>query len=322
MEYSGCAGLPSVAWSADARLARSDRRIIFRGFARSFLNCQGSFLNRPLAAVSPLTSARNLRLWVLYAVLIAVMQFSDPLGDVAVADAVLFWAGRLAGTAASLLLTGWVVDRLLRGRLETPAWLKPAILTIVIAAVPMALIETVLEVAVPQEPAYDDSLLRDASPTLALVGEYLTVLSIVLPINILLWVLIDLRAAHAGPAQTEDVRPAEPEFLGKTNGIRLDDVIALGAEEHYVRVFATDRSELVYGRLSDAIAQMPQSSGLQVHRSWWVADAGVVGSTRGARRYRLELSNGDVVPVSDRFLGQVRDRGWLGRNRKPVSEGS
>ena len=107
----------------------------------------------------------------------------------------------------------------------------------------------------------------------------------------------------------------QPAFLAKTDGIALENVLALGAEEHYVRVLTSDRSELVYGRFRDVVAEMPEAAGLQVHRSWWVAEDAVVAARRGARRYELELLNGTTVPVSDRFTQRVRERGLLTRPR-------
>ena len=269
-------------------MAEAKPPFIFPEVVNFFLSGPGFFLNRlSLRHLSP-KSPRNLRLWVLFAVLVAVMQFSDPLGGVALADAVLFWSGRVLGAGASLVAAEWFVRRYCANRWNAPAWLKPAVLSMVIAAVPMTLVEVSLETAVPQTAAYDDSALRAWSPLVAALSEYLTILSVVLPLNVLLWAIIDHRSEPLSQALEHGAR--EPAFLKKTNGIALADVIALAAEEHYVRVMTADRSELVYGRLSDAIAEMPESAGMQVHRSWWVAEGGHLTSQRGERRYRLQLS--------------------------------
>lgn len=243
------------------------------------------------------------------------MQFSDPLGDAPLTDVAVFWLGRLIGVPASLLLAEWIVVRFLDEHLTEPRWMKPAIITMLIAAVPMTLVEMLLEIAVPQMPAFDDAAARETSLLLAFGSEYLTILSIILPINALIWVALHYRDT---PTSTEELESTKddstnlaPAFLEKTKGIQLEDVIALQAEEHYVRVCTSNDSELIYIRLTDAIAQMPRSAGIQVHRSWWVADAAVARALRGDRRYRLELTNGDVVPVSDRFLNAVRKRGWM-----------
>ena len=297
---------------------------IFRVIDPGFSNCQESFLNRPLSRLMPKKSPRNLRLWVLFSLLVAVMQFSDPLGDVSVGLAVAFWLGRLGGVGLSLVLAEFLLTRYCGTRWNSPPWLKPAIIMIVVAAIPMTAVEVLLETWIPQLPEFDDSAFREMSPWLAALGEYLTVLSIVLPANVLLWVLIDRREASGTGLQNSPDRPAmvNPAFLARANGIGVQDIVALGAEEHYVRVWTRDRSELLYGRFSDAVSEMPESAGIQVHRSWWVAEGAVTNAVRGARRYRLELSNGSVVPVSDRYLMQVRKRGWLAKVRRASGSSS
>ena len=106
-----------------------------------------------------------------------------------------------------------------------------------------------------------------------------------------------------------------PEFLAQSDVTRIEDVLALQAQEHYVRVFTPDGSVLVHGRFSDASTAMPPRAGLRVHRSWWVADAAVCTAKRGARRWQLNLVTGDAVPVSDSYVRDVRERGLLKRRR-------
>ena len=75
------------------------------------------------------------------------------------------------------------------------------------------------------------------SPVLAFLGEFVTLASIVIPIHLLLWLIIDKgvqRAKGAGDVET----PAAPGFLQRIADVRIGDVLALKAEEHYVRVFS------------------------------------------------------------------------------------
>lgn len=265
-------------------------------------------MNRPLPRPQFLSSPRNQRLLVLFGLLVLVMQFSDPLSNASLTETLVFWGVRVASVFASLIVADWLVERMPAERWPSPPWLKPAVVTMLVAAIPMTLAEYGLESLYPQDAAYDDSDLREFSPLLAGLAEYLTIVSIIVPLNLLLWFVIDYRSRDDVGGETR-----EPSYLAKTNGIRLEDVISLGAEEHYVRVFTRDHSELVYARLGDAIAEMPEALGTQVHRSWWVADKAVVAARRGTRRYRLELVDGSTVPVSDRFAKAVRARGWLAR---------
>ncbi len=246
---------------------------------------------------------------MLFGALVAVMQFSDPLGDSSVQDALIFWSGRIGALAGSLWGVDWALRRWFSTRWNAPAWLKPVVLLTAIAALPMTAVEVFLESLVPLEAEYDDSALIAIHPALWVAAEYLTLLSVIMPANAVLWVVIDLRAEPGAVADSTAI--VEPDFLKKTNGIRARDVIAIRSEEHYVRVLTATGSELVYGRLADAIEQMPDSLGSQVHRSWWVADRAVESAWRGARRYRLKLTDGTTVPISDRFQPLARERGLL-----------
>jgi hypothetical protein len=89
------------------------------------------------------------------------------------------------------------------------------------------------------------------------------------------------------------------------------DIIALQAEDHYVRVHTTAGSTLLLMRIADAIDELDNAEGLKVHRSWWVARAAVSGMIRDGRRMRLELPNGLNVPVTREMVPHIRRSGWL-----------
>lgn len=92
-----------------------------------------------------------------------------------------------------------------------------------------------------------------------------------------------------------------PERLGR-------EIIALEAEDHYLRVHTTLGSDLVLMRLSDAIAAIGPNVGLQVHRSWWVAQAAICEAVRSEQRSQLKLKNGLLVPIGRTYSAAVRSR--------------
>lgn len=89
------------------------------------------------------------------------------------------------------------------------------------------------------------------------------------------------------------------------------DLHALQAEDHYVRVYTAVGDDLVLHRFSDAVEELSAHDGLQVHRSWWVARAGVAQAVRRDRKVWLRLKNGVEAPVSRTYLAAVREAGWL-----------
>lgn len=94
-------------------------------------------------------------------------------------------------------------------------------------------------------------------------------------------------------------------------GLRSATILALEAEDHYVRVHTAQGSELILIRLADAIAEMGDVEGARTHRSWWVARAAVAWSRRSDGRATLTLSNGAEAPVSRNAVAELVEKGWL-----------
>uniref|UniRef100_UPI001C30EDB7 LytTR family DNA-binding domain-containing protein n=1 Tax=Mesorhizobium sp. GbtcB19 TaxID=2824764 RepID=UPI001C30EDB7 len=81
-------------------------------------------------------------------------------------------------------------------------------------------------------------------------------------------------------------------------GIRNAAILALSAEDHYVRV-RTDRGEaLILMNLAAAIAALGEEAGVRVHRSHWVSrQLAEKSSMRGGRR-GVHVNDDTVLPVS------------------------
>jgi len=86
-------------------------------------------------------------------------------------------------------------------------------------------------------------------------------------------------------------------------------LLALSAEDHYLRVHTAQGDDLLLCRLSEAEAELAGFPGLRVHRSWWVARAAVTGGRRLGEKQVLTLSNGLEVPVSRTYLQAARAAG-------------
>ena len=94
---------------------------------------------------------------------------------------------------------------------------------------------------------------------------------------------------------------------------------AIRAEDHYCRLFLADgRAPLVHHRFGDALSEVAALDGRQVHRGAWAANAGVVAAERDGRAWRLVLASGTRLPVSPRFVADLRAMGWLNRATTPA----
>lgn len=87
-------------------------------------------------------------------------------------------------------------------------------------------------------------------------------------------------------------------------------LLALKAEDHYLRAISAEREAMFLMRLRDAIALLPDDAGVQVHRSWWVAKDAVTGVARDGRAAMLTLNNGAEVPVARDRMAAVKAAGW------------
>ncbi len=259
-----------------------------------------------------------MRFGALVLLLIMVNQINDPLIDATFGQAFLFWGLRPLVLGFGLWLADEAVAKFLAGRLSTPDWLKPVVLVPAIGLLPLAVTESLLEQQLPFRPEFLDEQLWAQSPVLAVLGEFATLASIVIPLNLLLWLLID-KGVQRTRSPDDTHPPPAPEFLERTANLKAEDVLALQAEEHYVRVYSREGADLIHYRFGKAAKEMPPELGLQVHRSWWVADSAVRSAQRGSRRWQLDLATDIAVPVSDSYVAAVRERGWLKKKKKKNS---
>lgn len=108
---------------------------------------------------------------------------------------------------------------------------------------------------------------------------------------------------------TASVRPA---LIGRLKpALRENDIYALEAQDHYVRVITSGGQQLLLMRLSDAISEASPLPGLSPHRSWWVAQAGVKSVSRSGGKTVIILHDDSSVPVSRGRSKVLRENGWI-----------
>lgn len=117
----------------------------------------------------------------------------------------------------------------------------------------------------------------------------------------------DAPIAAAARANEPAAMPEYPsELLSKLpTGLRRD-ILALEAEDHYLRVHTLHGSALILMRLADAAAMIDTRLGLRVHRSWWVAREGVRALERTSGRAIARLVDDTAVPISRTYLPAAR----------------
>jgi hypothetical protein len=140
--------------------------------------------------------------------------------------------------------------------------------------------------------------------TIAPFYWYLQVLAVSAPLCTA-WILFAGCADRPGEAACEVQRQLTPL------GVEPAAVLCLQMEDHYVRVHHAGGSELVLTTMRQAQDALHRVRGLQVHRSWWVAETAVAEPVLEGRNLRLRLTNDLLVPVSRQAVAAVRAAGWL-----------
>ncbi|GAA4725274.1 LytTR family DNA-binding domain-containing protein [Sphingomonas lutea] len=205
-----------------------------------------------------------------------------------------FWVGMVVVGYGAALVAGKLIPA---GSIARPG---PRLIAVAIAsALPLTFVA-----------AWIVPLLRPghAYQPLQLPALFATVAAVQLAI-----VFILLRSPGNVPAVPtgEPNKPDGPATIPRTLLSRLPsrlgtEIVALEAEDHYLRVHTMLGSDLVLMRLSDAIAAIGPDLGLQVHRSWWVARDAIREVVRTDQRSQLRLMNGLTVPVGRTYTAAVR----------------
>lgn len=168
--------------------------------------------------------------------------------------------------------------------------------------------------------------------------EYVFAYASVIAVPILIWVVVNYiyaKALHVpryghvpknaefrpdvGPPAVQvsgvediQIKPATPpEFVKKLTVGLPTKILALQAEDHYLRVHTDRNNELIRYRFSDALEDVKHLPGLQVHRSFWINTAAIDYIRRSGRSYEIVLSDGLEVPVSRSYRYAVKEAGLL-----------
>ncbi|MBL8770686.1 MAG: LytTR family transcriptional regulator [Phenylobacterium sp.] len=116
------------------------------------------------------------------------------------------------------------------------------------------------------------------------------------------------------PTVTTDAPRTDPEaaFRQRLSAKRREAaLLAVEAEDHYLRVHTDAGDELITARFRDALAELADARGFRTHRSWWVA-ADAIADVKWLRgRGQATLRCGLKVPISRSNAAPLRAAGWF-----------
>jgi len=274
--------------------------------------------HRCLAAYRQLTPAGRLVFFPLAPLLASMvlgwnrMSFGPEMGR---GLSTLYWAG-LVGAIWVAASTGTLLVAALGHRRRWPTWLvalSGALLGVVLFYWPIASYRRLGWSMLPGDAGFGGPPLP--LPTLDYLPQLLgNTLPGILYWTLTVWLVSRMRVpvpATQSPAVASPRNPApEAPALRARLPAHLDgEILALKAEDHYVRVYTTRGDTLVHHRFRDAMAELEGIDGLQVHRSFWVRRSAISRRYSEGHGQFLQLKNDLRVPVSRSYHHVLRGVG-------------
>jgi hypothetical protein len=140
-----------------------------------------------------------------------------------------------------------------------------------------------------------------------LAWQVLVIALLLMALRALAWRRVVETRTIVEPPLPEAERDFRMRLSAKRRAARL---IAVEAEDHYVRVHTDAGAELVSMRFAEAMAELARAHGYRLHRSWWAAADAIeaIRWKRGSGEARL--SGGLTAPVSRSCAAALKRAGW------------
>lgn len=249
---------------------------------------------------------------VLIALLAAMLLASHQVPHFSLVGCYFYWICRVLIEASLFIGAFFAAERYLGHLL--PKW---GTFTLAVAGslVPFVLAITAFDliVGLPELGLHEEPIGKN-STAIAFGYELIYLLDNHLALSLMLFLPRLLRKHFDEHAKSSDSMRATSEtteglntFLESLEPPLRGDLRSVEAQEHYVQVISSEESRLVLYRFSDVVRQLPDSAGIQVHRSHWVAYAAVKELLIQGPAMKLELQDGRRIPVSRTFRQAVED---------------
>ncbi|MBB6507053.1 DNA-binding LytR/AlgR family response regulator [Rhizobium soli] len=120
--------------------------------------------------------------------------------------------------------------------------------------------------------------------------------------------IAEVTVPAAAPQALTGSPASEPQILSRLKPYNRGALVRLSVADHYTDVVTSRGHELILLRFADALKELDGTPGLQVHRSYWVADAHVEKLRRDKGRLFVVMKDGQEIPVSRPNLDATRMR--------------
>jgi DNA-binding LytR/AlgR family response regulator len=241
------------------------------------------------------------RLWLTFLAILAIFILTGPFGTsetMSFADRLLYWTIVQTGAWAIAIAFSIIANAVLAGSIES--MLTRMMIGSLLSSLPIGLL-----LALTNHAFYDRNI-----GFLAILRGSLTALPLC-AIFCLLSYLTARQAVEAAKDMEEDedrgIKNTAP-LLERLSPQKRGELLRLSVQDHYTEIVTTRGRQLVLLRFADALREIGDTQGLQVHRSHWVADAGVVSLLRKTGRLYVVMHDGAEIPVSRSYSAAVQAR--------------
>lgn len=247
------------------------------------------------------TTLQSRRLWLTFFAVLAIFILTGPFGtsvSMSFADRLLYWTIVQAGAWILAITFSTIASDILAGRINN--MLARMMIGSVAAALPIGIL-----LAVTNHVFFGKGL-DFASAAKSVLSA--------MPLCVIFCLLSYLAVCQSLPAMEEpadnDANDSKGEIplLERLSPQKRGDLLRLSVEDHYTEIVTTRGRQLVLLRFADALREIGGAQGLQIHRSHWVADAGVVSLSRKSGRLYVVMQDGAEIPVSRSFSATVKAR--------------
>ncbi|MHA6263638.1 LytTR family DNA-binding domain-containing protein [Arenibacterium sp. CAU 1754] len=149
----------------------------------------------------------------------------------------------------------------------------------------------------------------EPQPTLLRLASYIAVITAAICIFLRTILGIE-KISYAGRKLVPD-SPKPPRLMRRLPDGFDGPILRLTVRDHFVDVVSPQGTHSIRLRFGDAIDEMDTVVGYCTHRSHWVAKDAIDSVQRSNGRIHLELTNGDLVPVSRKYKFGLEDAGIL-----------
>jgi hypothetical protein len=244
---------------------------------------------------------RSPRFWATFAAVVLIFWVTGPYGTaerLAAVPRLGFWFVLHAVAWSIAVVTIVLVDTALRPRM--PSLLSRMAVGTVVAGVPVGLATEAISL-----------FTFGGEPTLStLAGGIVSGLllsALFCGLTFLTMSSQQAAALAAAPPPSAEA-PSDVPLLRRLRPENRGPILHMTVADHYTEVTTSRGRELILLRFSDALEEVGDTPGLQVHRSHFVADAHVARLVRADGRLAVVLRDGAEIPVSRSRLEAVRSR--------------